>query len=399
MLFSLPVSLSLSLTSPAVSSQPYPNQPPAPPTLETFPNPTPTPSPRHLLVKIPAIIRAEKAAGAVRTKSILQTVGVQVDKTQSGRRNWKQSRGTETAAEEGSFEKRSRRTGIGRRPKYKFGSLGSPELKKHQVLLLQTLPEKSAKPSCMLYRHTLKPFNIIKGKSLPDWASLAIIFGDSVADGRDEFASNDPELVEAEADDDKGSLLCFKMDEDMEFFYLCAQSMALICILGYYYSYGYWDRVHDSILIGKFYLVDGGYANTRGFVASYRGIRYHLKEWSTTQAPQTPQELFNLRHSKARNVVERTFAVLKQRFPILKTTLRYPLNTQAKIVVACCVMYNYIKQWNYNDELEEGSVLEMDVDENINVEEDTEVGSVPSDANTRFACALRDAIAQQLWDD
>ncbi|RWR96010.1 putative nuclease HARBI1 [Cinnamomum micranthum f. kanehirae] len=122
---------------------------------------------------------------------------------------------------------------------------------------------------------------------------------------------------------------------------------------------------------GKFYLVDGGYANTRGFVAPYR----------------------------ARNVVERTFAVLKQRFPILKTAPRYPLNTQAKIVVACCVMHNYIKQWNYNDELEEGSVLEMDVDENINVEEDTEVGSVPSDANTRFACALRDAIAQQMWDD
>ena len=62
-------------------------------------------------------------------------------------------------------------------------------------------------------------------------------------------------------------------------------------------------------------------------------------------------------------------------------------------------MHNYIKQWDYNDELEEVLVLEMDVDENINVEEDREVGSVPSDANTRFACALRDAIAQKRWDD
>jgi hypothetical protein len=29
----------------------------------------------------------------------------------------------------------------------------------------------------------------------------------------------------------------------------------------------------------KFYLVDGGYANTTSFVASYRGVRYHLKEF------------------------------------------------------------------------------------------------------------------------
>ncbi|XXG79650.1 hypothetical protein AAC387_Pa09g0677 [Persea americana] len=35
-----------------------------------------------------------------------------------------------------------------------------------------------------------------KNKTFPDWASLAIIFGDSVADGRDGFASNDPEPIE-----------------------------------------------------------------------------------------------------------------------------------------------------------------------------------------------------------
>ena len=34
----------------------------------------------------------------------------------------------------------------------------------------------------------------------------------------------------------------------MEFFFFCAQTMALICVLGYYYSYGHRDRVHNSIL-------------------------------------------------------------------------------------------------------------------------------------------------------
>jgi len=30
---------------------------------------------------------------------------------------------------------------------------------------------------------------------------------------------------------------------------------------------------------GKFFLVDGGYANTPSFLAPYRGVRYHLKEF------------------------------------------------------------------------------------------------------------------------
>jgi hypothetical protein len=30
---------------------------------------------------------------------------------------------------------------------------------------------------------------------------------------------------------------------------------------------------------GKFYLVDGGYANTQKFLAPYRRVRYHLKDF------------------------------------------------------------------------------------------------------------------------
>ncbi|RWR87796.1 Myb/SANT-like domain-containing protein [Cinnamomum micranthum f. kanehirae] len=55
-----------------------------------------------------------------------------------------------------------------------------------------------------------------KDKSLLDWASLAIIFGDSVVDGRDGFASNDPEPVEAGADDDIGLTQADEMDNVFE---------------------------------------------------------------------------------------------------------------------------------------------------------------------------------------
>jgi hypothetical protein len=70
---------------------------------------------------------------------------------------------------------------------------------------------------------------------------------------------------------------------------------------------------------GKLYLVDGGYPNTESFLAPYRGVRYHLKEFGIGHArPQNPKELFNHHHTQLRNHVERTLGVVKKRFPILK---------------------------------------------------------------------------------
>ncbi|XP_042044376.1 uncharacterized protein LOC121790166 [Salvia splendens] len=73
---------------------------------------------------------------------------------------------------------------------------------------------------------------------------------------------------------------------------------------------------------GCYYLCDNGYANSNGFLTSYKGVRYHLKEWGIGNAqPQNPKELFNMRHNKARNVIERAFAVLKMCWGILRNCL------------------------------------------------------------------------------
>ena len=70
---------------------------------------------------------------------------------------------------------------------------------------------------------------------------------------------------------------------------------------------------------GKFYLVDGGYANTQFFLAPYRGVRYHLKEFGHgRRRPQNYKELYNNRHAIMRNHVERVLGNLKKRFAILK---------------------------------------------------------------------------------
>lgn len=87
----------------------------------------------------------------------------------------------------------------------------------------------------------------------------------------------------------------------------------------------------DAFVIpsGKYYLVDAGYTNGPGFLAPYRSTRYHLNEWAAQgHNPSTAKELFNLRHSTARNVIERTFGLLKMRWAILRSNSYFDLQNQ-----------------------------------------------------------------------
>ncbi|PPD69821.1 hypothetical protein GOBAR_DD33299 [Gossypium barbadense] len=51
---------------------------------------------------------------------------------------------------------------------------------------------------------------------------------------------------------------------------------------------------------GFYYLVDAGYTNCEGFLAPFRGQRYHLNEWRQGYQPSSPQEFFNMKHASAR---------------------------------------------------------------------------------------------------
>ena len=58
--------------------------------------------------------------------------------------------------------------------------------------------------------------------------------------------------------------------------------------------------------------MDSGYANTPRFIAPYRGDRYHIGSFhGTNRRYSSEKDLFNHRHAQLRNVVERTFGVLK----------------------------------------------------------------------------------------
>jgi hypothetical protein len=62
---------------------------------------------------------------------------------------------------------------------------------------------------------------------------------------------------------------------------------------------------------GKYYVVDTGYPNRPGYLAPYKGERYHMPEWHRGMEPNTPKEKFNRKHSSIRNVIERSFGLLK----------------------------------------------------------------------------------------
>ncbi|KAL4300908.1 hypothetical protein AHAS_Ahas17G0247900 [Arachis hypogaea] len=84
--------------------------------------------------------------------------------------------------------------------------------------------------------------------------------------------------------------------------------------------------------------------NCEGFLAPYRGQKYHLSEFNPHNQSSTAQELFNMKHSQARNVIERAFGVLKVRWGILRGRSFYPIKTQGRIITACCLLHNHIRR-------------------------------------------------------
>ncbi|KAL5580763.1 hypothetical protein UlMin_013205 [Ulmus minor] len=106
----------------------------------------------------------------------------------------------------------------------------------------------------------------------------------------------------------------------------------------------------------KYFLVDYGYVNRRGFLTPYRGTNYHLCDRRRVGGDRK-KELFNYCHASLRNTVERTFGIWKSRFRILRGVPHYPLRTQRDIIIACAVVHNFL-------------MMSSDVEVSLTAEED-----------------------------
>ena len=100
--------------------------------------------------------------------------------------------------------------------------------------------------------------------------------------------------------------------------------------------------------------------NRNRLITPYRGVCYHLKEYSI-RLRENAKELFNLRHASPCNAIERTFGVLKKRFPSIASTTKpsYCVDTQNEIILSCCIFHSYL--------------MGIDLDESLIAEVDEEV--------------------------
>jgi hypothetical protein len=103
------------------------------------------------------------------------------------------------------------------------------------------------------------------------------------------------------------------------------------------------------VILEKYYAVDVVYPNRPGYLAPYKGARYHVLDWRRGPAPSGEHEHFNHLHSSIRNAVERAFGVLKMKWRILLKMPSFPLDKQKMIVAAIMCLHNFIRENNAQD--------------------------------------------------
>ena len=103
---------------------------------------------------------------------------------------------------------------------------------------------------------------------------------------------------------------------------------------------------------GKYYLVDSGYLMRTGFLAPYKGERYHIGEFRPSEVLHCLEERFNYLHSSLHSIIERTFGVWKNKRKIWRHMPPFKIHTQNLIIVATMVLHNFVKAYEINNDAE-----------------------------------------------
>jgi hypothetical protein len=190
---------------------------------------------------------------------------------------------------------------------------------------------------------------------------------------------------------------------------ITTQNALGVCNFDLTFSYaltGWKGSVHDGIVLsdakgkglflfpGKYFLGDAGYALSWICLTPYRGVRYHLREIGRAgQVPRNNKELFNMRHSSLRNVVERIFGVVKKRFPVLVKMNSFEFPFQCTLVNCAVMLHNFL---HLNQKYEDIFYI---IDDNRvdDADEGAEEAEALPQGNARALIEWRDGIARQLW--
>ena len=98
-----------------------------------------------------------------------------------------------------------------------------------------------------------------------------------------------------------------------------------------------------SIFIGRYYLADAGYTESQGYMTPFQNTRYHINDFRGVELETLEcEEKFNYIHARLRNVIERRFGGLKERWHILERVPYFARKKQAMIIISCFAMDNYL---------------------------------------------------------
>ena len=163
--------------------------------------------------------------------------------------------------------------------------------------------------------------------------------------------------------------------------------------------------------VGSYYLVDSGLPIGTSFLSPHKSTRYHVQEFNSSGRRITSKkELYNYRHSSLRMVIERSFGVLKARFPILNLMPNFKPIRQRYVVIVCCALHNFIRMNNQSDELFR-TIEESDGKGSAtNGEGGGDIGALTSSvaqrhvlemstASKRAMGEVRDNITDTMWND
>jgi hypothetical protein len=110
--------------------------------------------------------------------------------------------------------------------------------------------------------------------------------------------------------------------------------------------------------------------------------------------PKDHEELFNLRHAQACNVIERIFGVIKRRFLLMIAAPEYPAETQARFVPALSALHNFIR---IHDPLDHGIDEEREDIQRTRRQRSGNLGVQVTPAEREWASSRRDNIAKAMW--
>ena len=99
-----------------------------------------------------------------------------------------------------------------------------------------------------------------------------------------------------------------------------------------------------------------------------------------------------MKHSLARNIIERCFGILKARWGILRDKSFYPVKTQCRIINACCILHNFCRTEMPNDPIEREYVPSNSSDEEL---EDDEL--IRHCETNNAWTEWRDKLAKEMW--